>query len=85
VIDSSRRASPEAVTLGALVRVEETGSGRQEEFLLVGEGEVRRDVETVSVASPLGRALIGRREGETVEVAAPRGRLRYRVLGFRYG
>lgn len=85
VIDPSRLVSQEVVALGALVRVEEVGTGRQEEFLLVGEGEVRRDVDTVSVASPLGRVLVGRKAGETVEVEAPRGRLRYQILGYRYG
>lgn len=85
VIDPTQRGSEGCVTLGAFVTVEAEGDGGREEFLLVGEGEVRSEVDTVSVASPLGRALVGRRVGETVEVEAPAGRLRYRILGFRYG
>ncbi len=51
----------------------------------MGEGEVRRDVDTVSVISPLGMAFIGKKAGEVVEVEVPRGKLRYRILEFRYG
>jgi len=84
VIDSTRLRQ-DSVAIGAFLKVEDADSGRKEEFLLVGEGEVRRDVDTVSVTSPLGQAFIGKKAGETVEVEAPRGRLRYRILEFRYG
>lgn len=33
----------------------------------------------ISIASPIGKALIGRNLGDTVEVAAPRGVTRYRI------
>lgn len=84
VIDSTRLRQ-DSVAIGAFLKVEDADSGRKEEFLLVGEGEVRRDMDTVSVTSPLGQAFIGKKAGETVEVEAPRGRLRYRILEFRYG
>ncbi len=75
----------DAIALGAFVRAEDLETRRKEEFLLVGEGEVRNDVDTVSVASPLGQAFLGKKVGDVAEVQAPRGRLRYRVLEFRYG
>jgi transcription elongation factor GreA len=75
----------DAIAIGALVRAEDLETRRQEEFLLVGEGEVRNDVDTVSVVSPLGRAFLGKKVGDVAEVQAPRGRLRYRILEFRYG
>jgi transcription elongation factor GreA len=75
----------DAIAIGAFVRAEDLETRRKEEFLLVGEGEVRNDVDTVSVASPLGQAFLGKKVGDVAEVQAPRGRLRYRVLEFRYG
>lgn len=84
VIDSSGLRQ-DSVAIGALLKVEDLDASRQEEFLLVGEGEVRRDVDTVSVTSPLGQAFLGKKAGEVVEVEAPRGRLRYRIVEFRYG
>jgi transcription elongation factor GreA len=75
----------DAIAIGAFVRAEDLETRRQEEFLLVGEGEVRNDVDTVSVVSPLGRAFLGKKVGDVAEVQAPRGRLRYRILEFRYG
>jgi len=84
VIDSSK-LKQDSVAIGAFLKVEDAGTGRKEEFLLVGEGEVRRDIDTVSVASPLGQAFLGKKVGDIVEVEAPRGKLRYRILEFRYG
>jgi transcription elongation factor GreA len=84
VFDPSR-VSKDAVAIGAFLKVEDLDARRKEEFLLVGEGETRRGVDTVSVTSPLGQAFLGKKTGETVEVEVPRGRLRYRILDFRYG
>jgi transcription elongation factor GreA len=75
----------DSVAIGALLKVEDLDARRREEFLLVGEGEVRRDVDTVSVTSPLGQAFLGKKAGEVAEVEAPRGRIRYRIIEFRYG
>ncbi len=85
VIDPSRLLKQDSVAIGAFLKVEDVDSRKEEEFLLVGEGEVRRDVDTVSVTSPLGQAFIGKKTGDTVEVEAPRGKLRFRILEFRYG
>jgi transcription elongation factor GreA len=35
----------------------------------------------ISMASPIGKALLGRQEGDEIEVALPGGSLRYRVVG----
>jgi transcription elongation factor GreA len=50
----------------------------------VGEGEIRENVDTVSVTSPLGQALIGHRVGDKVEVQAPRGLVQYKVVSFKF-
>ncbi len=83
VIDPSR-SRQDGVAIGALVRLEDAATGLVEDILLVGEGEIRSGVDTVSVASPLGRALLGKKSGQTVEVDAPGGKLRYKIVDYRY-
>lgn len=74
----------DAIALGAFVRVVDAETGHPDEFLLVGESETRPDVDTVSIASPLGLALLGKKVGDVADVEAPRGRIRYRVVSFRF-
>ncbi len=47
---------------------------------LVGSAEADAGSGRISVASPVGRALIGARAGDEVVVATPGGEIRYRVL-----
>ena len=75
----------DTVAIGAYVKVEEVDRRAKDEFLLVGEGESREGMDTVSVMSPLGSALIGKKAGEIAEVQAPRGRVRYKIVSFKYG
>lgn len=83
VVDLSK-IPKDVIVIGAILKVEDVDTRRKEEFMLVGEGETRTDLDTVSVTSPLGQAFIGKKEGEMVEVQAPRGRLRYKIHSFRY-
>ncbi len=48
-------------------------------YTIVDPREVDPSRGKISIASPLGKALIGRRGGETVEITAPAGKLRYRI------
>ena len=75
----------DTVAIGAAVKVEDVDKKMKDEFLLVGEGEIREGVDTVSVTSPLGSALIGKKVGEIAEVQAPRGKIRYKIVSFKYG
>lgn len=68
------------VDLGERVRVRDLVSRRPLEVELVGPLEADLAAGRVSVASPLGRALVGRRKGEIAEVEAPRGRRGFKVL-----
>jgi transcription elongation factor GreA len=47
---------------------------------LVGSAEADAGSGRISVASPVGRALLGSRAGDDVVVATPGGEIRYRVL-----
>ena len=65
---------------GERVRVREIVSGRSLELELVGQLEADVQAGRVSVASPLGQALVGLRKGEIANIIAPRGRFAFEVL-----
>jgi transcription elongation factor GreA len=83
-IRSARIVAPRlgngCIDLGERVRVQNLTSGKRLEVELVGPAEADLATGRVSVASPLGQALVGLSEGEIADVDAPRGRLRFRVL-----
>jgi transcription elongation factor GreA len=83
-LDSARIVAPclgnGRVDLGERVRVREVVSGHSLELELVGQLEGDLAAGRVSVASPLGQALVGRRKGEIARVEAPRGRFAFEVL-----
>lgn len=68
------------VDLGESVRVREVRSGHSLELELVGPLEGNLAEGRISVASPLGKALVGLRKGEIAVVDAPRGRFGFEVL-----
>lgn len=80
-----KKMNLDTVAIGAYVKVEDVDRRGKDEFLLVGEGESREGMDTVSVTSPLGSALIGKKAGEIAEVQAPRGKIRYKIVSFKYG
>jgi len=80
-----KKMNLDTVAIGATVKVEEVDRRGKDEFMLVGEGEIREGVDTVSVTSPLGAALIGKKVGEIADFQAPRGRIRYKITSIKYG
>jgi transcription elongation factor GreA len=77
--DQLAREHPGIVELGDEVAVE-FANGYTQRFLVASPIEAPLDDLNISVASPLGQALVGRRVGEQVEVDAPDGRFRCRIL-----
>jgi transcription elongation factor GreA len=61
------------VVFGCKVIVEDLETGEVTTFRLVGPYEADVQSGTISVTSPLGRALIGKQEGEEVKVQTPKG------------
>ncbi len=68
------------IDVGERVRLRDLDSSERLELELVGQLEADTSAGRISIASPLGKAILGRRRGETVEVDAPRGRLRFKIL-----
>lgn len=75
--ESSRNAQTAGV--GCTVGVCDLGSGEQSHYVLVSPGEADPARGRLSIASPIGRALLDREVGAVVEVMAPAGKLRYRI------
>jgi transcription elongation factor GreB len=72
------------IYFGAFVTLEEA-DGRRREVRLVGVDESDPAAGRVSVASPLGRALLGREVGDEVALRSPRGERVLGVVAIRYG
>jgi transcription elongation factor GreA len=68
------------VDVGERVRVRDLVSGRRLDLELVGHLEANASAGRISVASPLGRAIVGLRRGEIADVDAPRGPRQFKVL-----
>ena len=65
--------------LGSRVRLRDVQTDREVTYILVGPGEVNAAEGKISVASPVGRALVDHAVGEEVEVVAPSKAFRYRI------
>ncbi|PID28923.1 MAG: transcription elongation factor [Candidatus Cloacimonadota bacterium] len=75
VIDPSI-ISKDAIRFGALVEVKEDGTDKAIKYNLIGVDEVYETDDPytrISIASPIGRAMIGKKVGEKFIVKAPIG------------
>ena len=68
------------IGIGTSIELRDIDHGRRSEYELVGSVEADPAHRRLSVASPVGRALLGRRTGDVLEVQVPRGRMRFRIL-----
>jgi transcription elongation factor GreA len=71
-------AAGSAIGLGSTVTVESDGD--EVTYMLVSSSEASPKDGRISVASPVGRALLGRGAGDEVVVKTPQGEARYRVI-----
>ncbi|MGQ9573304.1 MAG: GreA/GreB family elongation factor [Dehalococcoidia bacterium] len=65
--------------LGSTVVLRDLGSGSAVRYTLVSPSEVSPSEGKISIASPVGKALINRSVGEEVEVSVPAGCLHFRI------
>ena len=78
VIDVSK-LSGDTVKFGATVSLIEENTGENKVWQIVGEPEADALEGSISVTSPIARALIGKSKGETVEVETPGGAKVYQI------
>lgn len=79
VIMESITGPSDITHVGCHVKVKDLDSGDERNFTLVSPSEVNPREGKISIASPVGRALLDRSTGEEVDVAVPRGRIRFRI------
>jgi transcription elongation factor GreA len=80
IISGSRN---DIVSLGSKVRVDI--SGKEREFMIVGEEEANPSAGKISNRSPIGRALLGKKKGDSIEIEAPGGRTWYEIKAIHKG
>jgi transcription elongation factor GreA len=72
--------SPDKVRFNARVTIVNLHTGQEREFKMVGPLEADAAAGHLSLASPLGKALLGRAVGDRVKVQTPRGLRAYKIL-----
>jgi transcription elongation factor GreA len=76
--------SAERVTFGSTVELEDLDTGKEMRYRLVGPYEADLAQGTISVTSPIGRALIGKEPGDEVKVQTPGGVKNLEILDIHY-
>ncbi|NMB37201.1 MAG: transcription elongation factor GreA [Bacteroidales bacterium] len=79
VIDESMISTDEVQMLNK-VKIKNLRDNSVVEYTLVGESEANFKEGKLAVATPIGKALIGRRKGDIVEAIVPSGVLKFEIL-----
>jgi len=72
------------ITFGSIVVMEDLETGEVTSYRLVGPYEADVQAGTISVTSPLGKALIGKEEGDGVRVQTPKGIRNLEILEIQH-
>jgi transcription elongation factor GreA len=83
VIDA-KLLSGDRVKFGARVSLEDVDSGARKEYRIVGAEEADPAKGTISVASPVARALINHEIGDEVRVQVPGGARTYEIVSIAW-
>lgn len=74
----------ETVLFGVTVSMLNMETQEVKQYTLLGEDEADLKNGSISVQSPIGRALIGHRVGDIVEVHRPAGMIEYEIQAIRF-
>ena len=83
VIDPKKVVS-ERIVFGATVVYEDTESGEQATWKIVGEEESDIANHRISLKSPIARALLGKSEADIVQINIPKGSLEVEIIQIKY-
>ena len=84
VIDVSR-LSGDQVKFGAKVTIVDEETEDEKTYRIIGAYEADMKNGSISISSPLAKALIGRKVGDSVEVPAPGGARSVEITAVSYG
>lgn len=79
VIDPTK-LSGSRVSFGATVTIEDSESGEQQTYVIVGEHEAEIRKGRLSIGAPVARSLIGKEVGDTVVLTTPKGKREVEVI-----
>jgi transcription elongation factor GreA len=82
VIDPSGQ-STDAVRFGLTVDLEDSDTGEELTYTILGEEEADAANGTISISSPIARALLGKGAGDSVTVSVPKGTREFEILEIR--
>jgi len=68
------------VGFGSKVVVQEVGTKRKTEYVIVFGDFIDLDSNQISMASPIGRALLNKEKGEEAVVDLPRGEVKFKIV-----
>ncbi|GFM35539.1 transcription elongation factor GreA [Desulfovibrio psychrotolerans] len=83
VVDPAMMGGEKAV-FGATVMFENVETGERKEYTLLGPDEADYTSGSISVQSPVAKALLGRKAGDEVVVDAPKGRVEYEIVSVKF-
>lgn len=83
VIDTAT-LSGDKVVFGATVIIENIDTEEQKTYKIVGPDEANISEGTVSIMSPLARALVNKKVGDEALVIAPGGEIEYEILEVKF-
>ena len=72
--------STDQVSIMTSVNVKDKKSGKEFNYTLVPDDEANFKEGKISVASPVGKGLLGKKIGQIAEIKVPAGSLRYEIL-----
>ena len=79
VIDVTKINPSGKIVFGCTVTLVEQGNDQEVRYKIVGEDEADVKEDTISVLSPMARAMVGKSLGDTVVVKSPDGEREYEV------
>ena len=77
--------SGDRVVFGATVTLEDSKSGEEAVYTIVGEDEADAKKGMISITSPIARALIGKEIDDTIRFKAPGGMRVYELVDLEFG
>jgi len=72
------------IVFGATVSLVDLDNGNKVTYKIVGEDEAKIENGTISITSPIARALIGKEEGDMATVRAPGGDREFEISSIEY-
>lgn len=78
-----RYVKTKEVGIGSLVEIKQVGSGKKQQYRIVGPAEANPENHMISFESPVGRAIMGLKVGDVAVVSAPAGEIKYRVVSIK--